>query len=69
MQTHQARDEEFVAKLVGLVAVADVFDRVVEQQGVAGGAVDDAVQDVGYYFTLGWVLGMRVSKSVERGGL
>jgi len=35
-----------------LVAVGYVFDRVVQQQGVAGGAVDDAVEDVGYYFAL-----------------
>jgi hypothetical protein len=44
VQSHEARDE---------VVVADVFDRVVQQQGVAGRAVDDAVENVGYYFALG----------------
>lgn len=56
VQAHEARDQELVAQLVGLVAVGDVFDRVVQEQGVAGGAVDDAVEDVGYYFALGWEL-------------
>jgi hypothetical protein len=35
-----------------LIAVGYVFDRMVKEQGVAGGAVDDAVEDVGYYFAL-----------------
>jgi hypothetical protein len=53
VQAHQAGDQKFVAQLVGLVAVGDVFDRVVQEQGVAGGAVDDAVEDVRYDFALG----------------
>lgn len=53
VQAHEARDQELVAQLVGLVAVGDVFDRVVQEQRVAGGAVDDAVEDVRYYFALG----------------
>jgi hypothetical protein len=52
VQTHEAGDQKLVAQLVGLVAVGDVFDRVVQEQGVTGGPVDDAVEDVRYYFTL-----------------
>ena len=52
VQAHEARDQELVAQLIGLVAVGDVFDRVVQEQRVAGGAVDDAVEDVRYYFAL-----------------
>jgi hypothetical protein len=57
VEPHQARDQQFVAQLVRLVVVADVFDRVVQQKGIAGWAVDHAVQDVRYYFALG--LGVR----------
>jgi len=53
VQAHEAGDQQLVAQLVGLVAVGDVFDRVVQKQGVAGGAVDDAVEDVCYDFALG----------------
>jgi hypothetical protein len=52
VQSHEARDQELVAQLVSLVAVGDVFDRVVQEQGVAGGPVDDAVEDVRYYLAL-----------------
>jgi hypothetical protein len=52
VQPHQARDQQLVAQLVRLVVVADVFDRVVQQQSVARGPVDHAVEDVRYYFAL-----------------
>lgn len=60
MQPHQTRDQKFVAEFVFGVAMVSatvasisyVHDCVVEEQGVAGGFVDDAVEDVSYYFAL-----------------
>ena len=53
VQAHEARDEELVAQLVGgRAAVRHVLDCVVQQQGVARGLVDRAVEDVRYYFAL-----------------
>ena len=66
MQSHEARDQELVAQLVSLVAVGDVFDRVVQEQGVAGRAVDDAVEDVRYYFALG--VGLDMCLGEKEGG-
>jgi len=66
VQAHEARDQQLVAQLVGLVAVGDVFDRVVQEQSVAGGAVDDAVEDVRYYFALG---GGLIIHSCTEGGI
>ena len=40
------------ARAVVRGAVDEVHERVVQEHGVAGGTVDDAVEDVGYYFAL-----------------
>jgi hypothetical protein len=67
VQSHQARDQKLVAEFVFCVAVVAVaattsgpciasisyvYDRVVEEQGIAGGFVDYAIEDVGYHFAL-----------------
>lgn len=52
VDSHKPRDEKFVAQLIVLVLVMDVFDRVLQEQGVAGWFIDDTIEDVGYYFAL-----------------
>jgi hypothetical protein len=52
VQAYEPAHEQFVAQLDGLVAGADVVEGVAEEEGVAGGAVDGAVEDVCYYFSL-----------------
>lgn len=52
MQAHQAGDQELVSQFLGLVLGGDVLDRMAEEQGVADGFVDHAVQDVRYDFAL-----------------
>lgn len=57
VQSHQSRDQKFVAQLVflptALASLTDILYGVVQKEGVAGRAVDHAVEDVGYYFALG----------------
>jgi hypothetical protein len=52
VQADEAGDQQFVAELVVLVVRGDVLDGVLEEEGVARGFVDDAVEDVGYDFAL-----------------
>lgn len=48
MEAHEARDEQLAAQGV----LARGGDGVLQQQGVADGAVDDAVEDVREEFAL-----------------
>ena len=46
VHAHEAGDEQLVAQLVVLVVRRDVAQRVLQQERVARGLVDDAIEDV-----------------------
>ena len=53
VHAHQPADEQVVADVVVAVVARDVGHRVVQQECVADGPVDGAVEDVGCDFALG----------------
>lgn len=52
MDADETGNEQFISQLFVLVPIGDVADCVLEEEGVAGGFVDDAVEDVGDDFAL-----------------
>ena len=52
MDAHDPRNQQLIPQLLGLVVVRNVLDGVVDQQRVARGLVDDAVEDVRDDFAL-----------------
>lgn len=53
MDSDQSRNEEFVPQFFVFISLGDVADGVLKEKGVAGGFVDDAVEDVCDDFALG----------------